>query len=193
MEYTDRQIEIIQAATKLIGDKGLQNLTTKNLAAEMEFSEPALYRHFKGKTEILKSVLLHYRSNLQKGIKGIVSSEITGLEKLDKIIHFQFEHFTINPAIVMVIFAEASFQYEESLSDMVLSILNQKRTMVESIIKSGQTDGSIRTDMEASILVSFYMGAMRFTILRWRLNDYNFDLIKEGKVLSEGVHKIMTN
>ncbi|MCB0409114.1 MAG: helix-turn-helix transcriptional regulator, partial [Flavobacteriales bacterium] len=47
MNYSDRQIEIIVAATKLISEKGIQNLTTKNLAAEMSFSEPALYRHFK--------------------------------------------------------------------------------------------------------------------------------------------------
>jgi AcrR family transcriptional regulator len=192
MEYSDRQIEIIEAATKLIGEKGLQNLTTKNLAAEMGFSEPALYRHFKGKTEILSSVLNYYKSYLQKGIKNIVSSDITGIEKLNQIIEFQFHHFTRNPAIVMVIFAEASFQYEETLSKMVLSILNQKKAMVESIIKSGQKDGSIRTDMEASILVSFYMGAMRFTILRWRLNNYDFDLIKEGVLITKGIKQIMT-
>lgn len=193
MEYTSRQIEIIEAATKLIGKNGLQNLTTKTLAAEIGFSEPALYRHFKGKTEILTSVLNYYRTELQKRIKAIVSSDISGLEKLSEIVGFQFSHFTQNPAIVMVIFAEASFQHEESLSEIVLSILNQKKTMVESIIKSGQEDGSIRKDIEASTLVSFYMGSMRFTILRWRLNNYDFDLVKEGDKLVKGVKQIMTN
>jgi AcrR family transcriptional regulator len=192
MEYSDRQLEIIEAATKLIGENGLQNLTTKTLAAEMKFSEPALYRHFKGKTEILSSVLNYYKSNLQKGIKSIVSSNGTGLEKLQEIIQFQFNHFTNNPAIVMVIFAETSFQHDETLSEMVLGILNQKKTMVESIIKTGQEDGSIRNDMDVSTLVAFYMGSMRFTLLRWRLNNYNFDLIKEGELLTKGVQQIMT-
>ncbi len=193
MNYTNRQIEIIEAATKLIGDKGLQSLTTKNLAAEIGFSEPALYRHFKNKTEILISVLTFYRTHLQKGIKSIIDSDLSGKGKLEKIMEFQFNHFSKNPAIVMVIFAEASFQYDKKLSEMVLIILNQKKEKVGRIITSGQNDGSIREDVSASSLVSVFMGAMRFTILRWRLNEYNFSLVEEGKTLWNDLAIIITN
>ena len=93
MDFTKRQIEIIKSATILIGEKGIQNLTTKNLAEKMSFSEPALYRHFKNKTEILKSVLLYYKSELKNELSAIINSEITGKEKIKAIIDFQFNHF----------------------------------------------------------------------------------------------------
>ena len=44
---TDRQIEIIEASGKILMEKGILGLTTKNLAQKMNFSESALYRHFK--------------------------------------------------------------------------------------------------------------------------------------------------
>jgi len=191
MELSKRQIEIIQAATVLIGEKGLQNLTTKNLAAEMGFSEPALYRHFKDKTSILVSLINYYRQNLQVGLKGIISADIKGLDKLEKIMEFQFQNFSNNPAIVMAIFAETSFQYEKTLSDVVLKIMTQKKMMIEQIIKLGQKDGSVREDIEASYLASYFMGVMRFTILQWRLNEYNFNLINEGKGLWKATNKLM--
>jgi len=183
MDFSKRQIEIIQAATKLVGEKGIQNLTTKNLAAEMGFSEPALYRHFKNKTEILVSVLSFYRSALQKSLKNILTSDLSGLEKLEQIMKFQFGHFSENPAIVMVIFSETSFQYEKKLSDVVLKILNDKKERIGMISKSGQKDGSIRKDIDGDDLASLFMGGMRFTILRWRLNDYKYNLVEEGKHL----------
>ena len=192
MSYSNRQIEIIEAATKLVGDKGIQNLTTKSLAAEMGFTAPALYRHFKGKTEILASVLSYYREGLQKGIKEIIDGDSTGIEKLEKIMNFQFKTFSDNPAIVMVIFAETSFQYEKVLSDVVLKIMTQKKKMIEMIVSIGQKDGSIRKDIDASYLSSFFMGSMRFTILRWRLNDYDFDLINEGVSLWGAANKLLT-
>ena len=65
MDFTKRQIEIIDASKDLIGKKGLQNLTIKNLAKKMSFSEPALYRHFKDKTSILKALLLFHREILK--------------------------------------------------------------------------------------------------------------------------------
>lgn len=183
MEFTKRQIEIITAATDLIGEKGLQNLTTKNLASKIGFSEPALYRHFKNKTDILQSVLIYYRIQMKNGIEKIISNENLGAEKIQSLMEFQFQHFSKNPAVVMVIFSETSFQYDEQLSKVVLSILTQKKALLENIIQLGQKDKSIRPDVNSSQLADILMGSMRFTILRWRLNNFNFNLINEGQEL----------
>jgi len=183
MNFTKRQLEIIEAATQLIGEKGIQNLTTKNLAAEIGFSEPALYRHFKGKTDILKSVLVFYKETLSQGLQKIFSSDITGLDKIKKMIEFQFDHFIKKPAVIMVIFAETSFQYDSLLSKQVSEVMAQKRKMVGKIIASGQAEGSIRNDISADQLTTTVMGSMRFTILSWRLSNFEFDLLNEGKIL----------
>lgn len=183
MTYTKRQIEILNAATKLINEGGIQHLTTKALADEMKFSEPALYRHFKNKTEILYSLLEYFGQTLKSRIDDLMDGEETGRQKLERIIEFQFAHFSQHPAIVMVIFAETSFQYEEKLSDAVRDIMTNKRNRLIQIMKDGQKDGSIRKDVDSGQLASVFMGSMRFTILRWRLDGYSHDLIKEGKAL----------
>ena len=192
MDFSKRQLEIIQAATKIIGDKGIQNLTTKNLALEMGFSEPALYRHFKGKTEILVSLLQFYKESMQTGMLKIVNSEMNGIEKLESIIKFQFKNFSDNPAIVMVIFAEASFQYEKKLSQVVFEILNKKKSNLEQIIESGQKDGSIRNDISANHISNVFMGGMRFTILKWRLDEYKLDLNNEAIELAKTYRTLLS-
>lgn len=183
MDLTNRQIEIIQAATKLIGQGGVQSLTTKTLAKEMDFSEPALYRHFKDKNEILLSVLRFYMGQLKKGILDISEDKISGLDKIKAIIDFQFGHFTKYPAIIMVIFAETSFQYDSVLSNQVSEIMRQKSKSLESIIKSGQEEGVIRKDISPQQLATIVMGSMRITILKWRLSNFKFDLLVEGRTL----------
>lgn len=183
MDLTNRQIEIIQAATKLIGEGGVQSLTTKTLAKEMGFSEPALYRHFKDKNEILLSVLRFYMGELKKGISDISDDKISGLDKIKAIVDFQFGHFTKHPAIIMVIFAETSFQYDAALSNQVSEIMQQKSKSLELIIKSGQEEGGIRNDISPQQLATIVMGSMRITILKWRLSNFKFDLIAEGRTL----------
>lgn len=191
MDFTKRQIEIITSASNLIGEKGIQNLTTKNLAAKMAFSEPALYRHFKGKTEILKSVLLFYKQVLSNGLISIIKSDKSALTKLNTIIEFQFKHFTENPAIIMVIFSETSFQYNSVLSGVVSKIMAQKEKMLTEIITKGQEDGELRKDIKAQQLATILMGSMRLTVLRWRLSNFEFDLEKEGVVLWSTIELIM--
>ncbi len=191
MDLSKRQIEIIEAATKLIGKGGVQSLTTKTLAAEMGFSEPALYRHFSDKNEILKSVLMYYREFLRQGLTGIIQSDSTGKEKIKAMIDFQFNHFAKSPAVIMVIFSETSFQFNNQLSQAVSGILLQKRKMVSTIIASGQEEGSIRTDISPEQLTTMIMGSMRFTILRWRLSNFDFDLVDEGKELCRTLDILM--
>ena len=180
MDFTNRQIEIIEAATNLIGERGIQNLTTKNLAKAMDFSEPALYRHFKNKTDILSSVLKYYRDQLKGDIFNILSSKTSGLDKIDAIFKFQFAHFSKNSGIVMVIFSETSFQYDKELSKTVLEIMNQKKELMTTIIEFGQNDGSIRKDLDKSHLATMLMGSLRLTILRWRLTNFTFNLKEQG-------------
>ena len=193
MDFTNRQIEIIAAATKLIGEKGIQNLTTKNLANEMKFSEPALYRHFKGKTDILSSVLKYYRDELKEDIFNILRAETTGIEKIETIFKFQFAHFSRNPGIVMVIFSETSFQYDKELSQTVLEIMTQKKELMTNIIEFGQQDGSIRNDVNKNHLATIIMGSMRLTILRWRLTNFKFNLEEQGQVFFTTLKQLIQN
>ena len=191
MDFTKRQIEIISAATELINEGGIQQLTTKALAEEMNFTEPALYRYFKNKSEILSSVLNFYGQFLKSKMEELLKEDDFGLEKLNKIIQFQFDHFSKHPAIVMVIFAETSFQFEKKLSKEVHQIMVNKKQRVEKIIQHGQQDGSIRKDVTPTQLATIFMGSMRFTILQWRLGNYQSDLRKEGVELWQTIRLLI--
>ncbi len=193
MDFSPRQIEIIQAATKLIGEKGIQNMTTRHLADEIGFSEPALYRHFKGKTEILVSVLEYFRAQMRKGLAPLLVKQKTGLDKIEQIIEFQFNLFTQNPAIIMVIFAETSFQYDQILSSTVNRLLIQKKQMVIKIIEEGKQDGSIRKDINVDQLMSIILGSMRFTVLQWRMSKFQFNLTEKGKELYKAINLLIRN
>ena len=192
MNFSKRQIEIILAATNLIGQKGVQNLTTKKLALEMGFSEPALYRHFKDKTEIIASVLVYYKHELQLGLRSVMSKNLNAIQKIEALVEFQFEHFTKHPAIIMVIFSETSFQYNTTLSNVVKSIMEEKSQGLLKIIESGQLDKTIRKDISSQQLATLIMGSMRLTVLRWRLSNFDFNLVQEGELVQKTLKLVLT-
>jgi len=191
MDFTPRQVEIIKAATKLIGEKGIQNVTTKHLAEEIGFSEPALYRHFKGKTDILVSVLEYFREKTRSSLDPLLAKQASGLEKVHQLIKYQFNMFTNNPAVIMVIFAETSFQYDKKLSSTVSKLLNQKKQLVIKILEEGIKDGSVRNDADVEQLTSIILGSMRFNVLQWRLSDFDFDMNKKGAKLWETLNLLI--
>ena len=53
----NRRVQILQAAEKLMRSRGLTGVTTRQISEEVGCSEGALYVHFKGRLELLLSML----------------------------------------------------------------------------------------------------------------------------------------
>ncbi|MDG1934634.1 MAG: TetR/AcrR family transcriptional regulator [Flavobacteriales bacterium] len=183
MNFTSRQIEILDASKSLIGERGIQTLTIKNLAKKMSFSEPALYRHFKDKTEIIKALLLYHREIVELGVKKIIQSNNNAVCKFQEILKFKFKHIENNPELVMIIFSETSFQYDSVLSACVSSALEERVEKINSLIKSGQNEGCIRNDIDSKQIATIILGGIRTTILSWKLSNFKSSLQKDGKKL----------
>ncbi|MFG1810456.1 TetR/AcrR family transcriptional regulator [Streptomyces sp. NPDC049040] len=55
-ERAERERSIITAARDMAEAEGWESVTTRRLAAEIEYSQPVLYSHFKGKDAIMAAV-----------------------------------------------------------------------------------------------------------------------------------------
>ncbi|WP_214648402.1 TetR/AcrR family transcriptional regulator [Sphingobacterium mizutaii] len=186
--YTDRQIEIIEAATRRIDRYGIQNLTIKNLAADIKVTEPALYRHFKSKNDILMSLLNYFIARMEKRISSLsVNSQKSPSENLIDLFNFQFKTFTERPAVVSVIFAENIFHFDEGLSIKVAQILDLMQGYVEQNILNGQSKGDFNAEIQSSTLATILLGGIRLTVLKWKLSGNKTDLIKDGRAVVNGV------
>lgn len=190
--YTDRQIEIIEAATRRIDQYGIQNLTIKNLAADIKVTEPALYRHFKSKNDILMSLLNYFIARMENRISSLsVNNQKTPSENLIDLFNFQFKTFTERPAVVSVIFAENIFHFDEGLSIKVAQILDLMQGYVEENIVNGQSKGDFNAEIPSSTLATILLGGIRLTVLKWKLSGNKTDLIKEGRAVVNGVLKMI--
>ena len=93
-KFSERQIEIIEAATKRIDEHGIQDLTIKTLAADLNLSEAALYRHFKSKNEILLGLLTYFIEEMKDRLDIILSNkDRSPSELLKDLFDSQFKTF----------------------------------------------------------------------------------------------------
>ncbi|MEN9447990.1 MAG: hypothetical protein RJA25_1280 [Bacteroidota bacterium] len=191
-QFTSRQIEIMEAATNRISKFGIQHLTIKTLAEDIGLSEPALYRHFKSKNEILLSLLEYFKTEMKNRIQSIPSppNETEG-DRLRAIFNSQLQTFTNKPAIVSVIFAESIFHFDESLSNKVSEIIELMQSVVLSNIEKGQKKGEYSKSIGSSTLTTIIIGGMRMTVLKWKLSGHKSNLIKDGKTVLNGILKMI--
>jgi AcrR family transcriptional regulator len=185
--YTERQLEIIHTGIKLIAEKGLQGLTIKNLSNAIGISEPAIYRHYKNKKEILVNIIDFFSATTEQKITEIAQSDLPSFDKLRQAFDFQFSRLQKNPALISVISSEEIYQGEKYLKERIKEITLLVAGQLEAIVKEGQEKDEIRADLPSSQVALIIMGAMRMMMAKWQLFDQKIDLVEEGSKILESI------
>lgn len=192
MEFSERQIEIMEAATKRIDQYGIQELTIKNLAADLHLSEAALYRHFKSKNEILLGLLSYFIYDMNTRLAPIIEkTDENPSTVIREIFNSQLESFTNRPAIVSVIFSEGIFQFNKELSMKVSIMMEIMQTNIGTIVSRGQNDQKFAKLLSAEAITTIIMGSMRMVVLKWKLTSNKSNLTSDGKRLLNGILRMI--
>jgi len=180
---TPRQIEIVKASVKLIGQDGISALTTRNLSKALGVTEPIIYRHFKNKTAILSAILSFLEESNRKISASIVKKDSPALSRIEELYMRHFEGFMKTPALTTAIFGEELFHKEKILTGSVLKIIDVTNNSIEKILSEGMKKKEVRTDIPVRQMTFIIMGAMRFAVTKWRLSGYKTNLVAIGKEL----------
>lgn len=191
-DFTDRQIEIMEAATLRIDQFGIQELTIKNLSADLNLSEAALYRHFKSKNDILLGLLTYFILEMNDRISQIMSNDNQHpSDILKQIFTSQLNTFVKKPAIVSVIFAEGIFQFNKELLNKVSEMMALMQTNINLLVSKGQEQGVYSNVLGKDALTTIIMGSMRMVVLKWKLSGNTSNLVKDGTNVLNGLLKML--
>jgi len=175
-----RSEQIVRVAIKLLSEGGIAALTTKNLAKAVGVTEPALYRHFNSKLDILVAILNHFEKQMCSLFEKGIDEEVAVLDQIQMVYNRVFRSFSAQPALASVVFSEELFRHDKRLSEQVAHIMDTVEGRILNLLRSKKGRTECRSDVPAKDLARVVMGSLRFIVTRWRLSGYEFDLEKEG-------------
>lgn len=184
-----RREHVVDAALKIISEKGVRNLTTAAIAHEVGMSEANLYRHFANKDEILRLTVGRISEGLQKNLEKVFESPGKPIENLRKIFTLHLGFVEKSEGIPRLIFSEEIHGGNRELQATILNTINTYSAKLESIIKEGQIAGCIKKDIDPASSALTMIGMTQVKILRWSLSSFSFSLAKEGTKLWRNFEK----
>ena len=187
VKISDRQLEIIKAAGKILTTSGVSGLTIKNLAKEMKFSESAIYRHFTSKEEIIIALLEFLAKSMDERYKNAISSEQSPEEKFTTLFQNQFSFFKMNPHFVVAVFSDGLLEESQRINETILKIMGVKMKHLMPIILEGQQKKVFTNAIKPDELLHIVMGTFRLQMFKWRVTNFQFDISIEGDNMIQSV------
>jgi len=190
-EFSEKQKQIIQSAIELIAEKSIQGLTIKNLSQKIGVTEGAIYRHFNSKFDILSGILSIFQAEAKATLERVCGTNRTAMQQIEDIFMHHFTYFSQKPAVTSVIFSESIFQNDSQLSKEVFNLLKMHEESLECIIEKGQKNNEFRNGVLRDEMVRIIIGSIRYTVTKWRLTHFEFDLIAEGTKLLDSIKELI--
>lgn len=190
MPFTERQREIITTALSIIADSGIQSLSIRNVADRVGISEPAIYRHFKNKDDLLLALTRYIVFDWENVVRRAWSADASALDGLGRVLEEVVNSCTENRMIAAASYSLQLLQKDKPVLKKVFSITELATVRTEEILLRGQKHGSVRKDIPARELAAIIFGALRLLIERWNLSGHSLDITGEWDSLW-GALKVM--
>jgi AcrR family transcriptional regulator len=110
-ERADREHLIVATARELAEQQGWDAVTTRRLAERIEYSQPVLYSHFRGKREIIGAVALEGAAEMAAALRAASSAADGPRTRVTALSHAYLEFAARNPAVY-----DAMFQLDGGLT-----------------------------------------------------------------------------
>ena len=162
----ERRVQILQTLASMLEQPGAERITTAALAAKLDVSEAALYRHFASKAQMFEGLIEFIESSVFTLVNQITERETSGAAQAQRIVGLILQFGEKNPGMVRVMVGDA-LVFE---NDRLLARMNQFFDKIESQLRqslraaaeaSGSATPTVDANAQASVLTAFAVGRLQ--------------------------------
>ena len=151
----ERRVQILQTLAAMLEQPGAERITTAALAAKLEVSEAALYRHFASKAQMFEGLIEFIESTVFTLVNQIVDREPSPAVQAQKVAQMLLQFGEKNPGMTRVMVGDALvFEHERLIARMNQFFDRVESTLRQSLRSAAEAAGSPTPTVDANALAS---------------------------------------
>ena len=156
-----RKDEIVRAALAIVENSGLDKMNINEIAAKVEMVPAAIYRHFKGREEIVAALIEHIDQRLQSNLSQANAVTGTPIAKLKTLFELHVTLLKEEAAIPRILYFLLSSDRNPELKAGMLSAVGVYVQQVKKLLQQGQRKGEISPDIDAAAAAMMFLGMVQ--------------------------------
>lgn len=157
----ERKLQILQALAVMLEQPKSEKITTAALAARLEVSEAALYRHFASKAQMFEGLIEFIESSVFGLINQIAEQQDDGLSQARAIATMLFNFAERNPGMTRVLIGEALVNEDVRLQERMNQLVERIELAFRQALRIAATQGHAQeteVTARANLIVNFVLG-----------------------------------
>ncbi|MFM9835619.1 MAG: nucleoid occlusion factor SlmA [Methylophilaceae bacterium] len=156
----ERKQQILETLAKMLENPKREKITTAALAAKLDVSEAALYRHFANKAQMFEGLIEFIEASIFGVINKITTDETDGDKQIQAILTMLLKFAEKNPGMTRVLIGDALVNEDDALQVRI----NQLQDRIEMSLKQclkitvAQSGKKILPEVQSNLMMCFVIG-----------------------------------
>ncbi len=151
----ERRVQILQTLASMLEQPGAERITTAALAARLEVSEAALYRHFASKAQMFEGLIDFIETSVFSLVNQVVERESVPALQAQKIATVVLQFGEKNPGMTRVMVGDALVFEHERLTTRMNQFFDRVESQLrQSLRAAAEATGSATPTADAQALAS---------------------------------------
>ena len=162
----ERRLQILQTLAGMLEQPGAERITTAALAAKLDVSEAALYRHFASKAQMFEGLIEFIESSVFTLVNQLAERELVPAAQARKIGSVILQFGEKNPGMVRVMVGDALVLEHERLNARMNQFFERVESQLRGCLRAaaeaaGSATPSVDAQAIASALTSLIVGRLQ--------------------------------
>jgi TetR/AcrR family transcriptional regulator len=161
----ERRVQILEALATMLEQPGAERITTAALAAKLEVSEAALYRHFASKAQMFEGLIEFIEQSVFTLINQIAEREPAGAAQAAKTVAMLLQFAEKNPGMTRVMVGDALVYENERLQQRMNLFFDKVESALKQSLRAAadpeSATPSVDAQVRASLLTAFVVGRLQ--------------------------------
>jgi TetR/AcrR family transcriptional regulator len=151
----ERRVQILQTLAEMLEQPGAERITTAALAAKLDVSEAALYRHFASKAQMFEGLIEFIESSVFTLVNQITERETQPAQQVRRIAAVLLQFGEKNPGMVRVMVGDALVFEHERLNARMNQFFERVESQLRQSLRAvAEAQGSATPTVDAQALAS---------------------------------------
>jgi TetR/AcrR family transcriptional regulator len=153
----ERKLQILQTLAAMLEQPQGEKITTAALAARLECSEAALYRHFASKAQMFEGLIEFIETSLLGLINQITAEKERGLKQVELILHLLLGFAQRNRGMTRVLTGDALVHENERLQARINLLLEKLEAALRQSLKVAATQEGLSPATDFAALANLLL------------------------------------
>jgi AcrR family transcriptional regulator len=161
MEYSDKQIQIMEAAEKLFAAKGFNGTSVRDISETARINL-AMISYYFGSKEKLFEAMFAYRSDFFKlQLETMLQNkELEPMEKMHQLIDQYVIRLTNQQCFHRIMVREQMMNNNEFITAQINGLKTRNQALIKQLIQEGQDKGVFKNDIDTPLLMITMFGTV---------------------------------